>query len=159
VKIIVISDAHGRAERITKVVNKHLDSDYLFYLGDQVADLQDAKPDFNTDLNIVYVKGNCDFSKEDPEEGTVIVRGKKVFLTHGHRYSVKWSKNKLYYRSQEIGADIILFGHTHVRYVKREAEQLFFNPGSIALPRDNKPPSYGIIEIKDNEITYKHKRI
>lgn len=158
-KAIIISDAHGRTKRITKAVNRHLDSDYLFYLGDQVVDLQKAKADFNTNLNIAYVKGNCDFSKDDPEERTVTVDGKKIFLTHGHKYSVKWNKTKLYYRSQEIEADIILFGHTHVRYAKKETGQLFFNPGSIALPRDNKPGSYGIIEIKDNQIIYKHKRI
>ncbi len=158
-KLIVISDAHGKANRITKAVNKHSDSDYLFYLGDQVADLQKAKNNFETELNIAYVKGNCDFSTQAPVEKIITLGDKKIFLTHGHKYSLKWAKTKLYYRSQEIGADIILFGHTHRRYAKNELGQLFFNPGSITSPRDNKSASYGIIEIKEGEVKYEHKRI
>ncbi len=158
-KLIVISDAHGKAKRITKAVNETLDADYLFYLGDKVVDLQKAKANFNTNPTIVYVKGNRDFSCQAAIEETTVVEGKKIFLTHGHKYSLKWGKNKLYYRSQEIGADIVLFGHTHIRYAKVEKGTLFFNPGSISLPRDQKPASYGVVEIKNDRIEYEHKNI
>ena len=39
--------------------------------------------------------------------------GIKIFFTHGHKWGVKYSTDRLFYKAKEIGAQIALFGHTH----------------------------------------------
>ena len=39
--------------------------------------------------------------------------GVKFFLTHGHRYSVKYTLDALLNAAYFAGADMVLFGHTH----------------------------------------------
>ena len=77
--------------------------------------------------------------------------GKKFFLTHGHRYSVKDGILKLKYKALETGADIVLYGHTHIAKIDYEEGIWYINPGSAAEPRDGSP-SFAIIDIHGESI-------
>ena len=58
---------------------------------------------------------------------------KKIFVTHGHMYNVKYDHN--YHTMKEkglsIGADAVIFGHTHIPYCENFGNILLLNPGSV----------------------------
>lgn len=55
-------------------------------------------------------------------------------------------------------AQIVISGHTHVPYVKRLAEGVLVNPGSVGQPRDGDPrASYLIYDEREQE--FEHRRI
>lgn len=47
----------------------------------------------------------------------------------------------------EAGAQVLVFGHTHVPYVRRYQGRVIVNPGSVGQPRDGDPrASFAILE-------------
>ena len=168
-KILVFSDSHGNPANISKAIKMHPDAELLIHLGDGINDLYkitETYPNHET----VTVYGNFEDSffvkKSENTSACISTNGKKIFLCHGHRYSVGFSKQNLIYAALGQDADIALFGHTHVKYNEyipserlnsnRENGLYLFNPGSISRPRDNIYASFGIIEIRDEGILLSH---
>lgn len=131
--IAVISDTH-RISRYINVAKDYIKSaDVLIHLGDNVEDIEQLTEGFKGE--VYAVKGNCDFSNKYPKENIIVLDGKKIFITHGDLYGVKYGLTNLYYRAKEVEADIVLFGHTHEQLLLNEDGIIFMNPGSISLPR------------------------
>ncbi|MTI46688.1 metallophosphoesterase [Sporosalibacterium faouarense] len=151
-KILVLSDTHGNTKFLNKIKERFNNIHMVIHLGDNTKDVEMTRKVFPVD--IYNVKGNCDFrDSETPEEQLINIKGKRVFLTHGHNYSVKSHLNTLYYRAKELDAEIALFGHSHVpESINYDGVQLF-NPGSPVLPRGGSKKSFGIIDIND-EVTF-----
>lgn len=151
VKIVVLSDTHGETEQLEKsieILNSLNDIDMVIHLGDFTIDASYIKK--KTNIDMINVRGNCDFGpKEINEEEIINVKEKKILLTHGHKYSIKSNLNNLYYRAKELEVDALLFGHIHRPVNIVEDGILIFNPGSISEPRDGSTNSYGIITISD----------
>lgn len=132
-KIAVVSDTH-RFLRYIKIAKELIkNADVLIHLGDVTDDLDELTDGFNGE--VYAVRGNCDFSKEYPKEQLLVLGGKKIFITHGDTYGVKYGMTEIYFKAKEINADIVLFGHTHQRFITEESGVLFMNPGSVSLPR------------------------
>jgi putative phosphoesterase len=56
--------------------------------------------------------------------------------------------------------DLIALGHTHWAFQYQRNGQFVVNPGSVGQPRDENPEaSYSIVEIKENRIEVKLRRI
>jgi len=49
--------------------------------------------------------------------------------------------------------DIMICGHTHKQFVIKKGERYIVNPGSCTLPRENKKPSYVIIDTNPIKIS------
>lgn len=151
-KIGIISDSHGDKNAVEKAVKQMTGVDAIFHLGDYAKDGKYIKKLHPGQLYVV--SGNCDFftDADTPTELVLEMEGKKVLVTHGHKYSVKDGLNTLYYKGQELGADIVLFGHTHNSQIVRVGGMVLLNPGSVSRPRNTKRPTYGIIEISKGNI-------
>lgn len=55
------------------------------------------------------------------------------------------------YKGEELGANIILFGHTHVPLILEEDNIRIMNPGSVSYPRGvDRIKTFGIIDIAKN---------
>jgi len=153
-KILVLSDTHGDIDKAEKAIKKCSGVDLIIHLGDYFRDAQRLASIF-PDIPIEYIYGNSDFMIEDvPAEKLLECEGKRIFITHGHRYSVKWDYDKLDRKAKEIKADILLFGHTHIADVVKRDNYYLVNPGSISDPRDDSDESYVIIEINDDGIEF-----
>ena len=151
-KILVLSDTHGDISNARKAILKNKDTDLIIHLGDYFRDAENIKKEF-PNIPIEYIYGNSDFMLGNtPAEKTLEIQGKRLFITHGHRYSVNWGYNKLYYKAQEAKADILLFGHTHIAEILENDCCLIINPGSISASRSYKGESYALIEINENNI-------
>jgi putative phosphoesterase len=148
-KIAILSDTHRHYSAINDAIKLLDDIDVLIHLGDNTDDVQAIERSFKG--KIYSVKGNCDFSSSIPNERIEVIGGKKFFITHGHRYDVKYDLLSLIYRAQELEADVALFGHTHQAYISYEQGVWIVNPGSVSLPRDN-VKSIAVIEITEEEI-------
>ena len=148
-KIVVFSDAHGNQAAIEHILLSNEDADYFISLGDA-----EVPEKFLVDHDIVMIKGN---SSRDPGfayERDFEVEGKKIFLTHGHKYKVGKGIEKLVKNIVHGGYDLVLYGHTHVAAMDRIMKIDFINPGSCASPRNNLPPTYLIIDIQEGAMTY-----
>ena len=74
----------------------------------------------------------------------------------GHRYVSGDFPQNLIETAKADGADLVLFGHLHIR-MDRYADGIhLFNPGSAAQPRDQFAPSYGLVDIMESGILTAH---
>lgn len=151
-KILVISDSHGDISKCKKAVNKNRDANMIIHLGDNYRDALKLISEY-PGVWLEYVYGNCDFMIEGADDEKLLeLNGKRVLLTHGHKYSVKRGYEKIFKRADELKADILLFGHTHVPEII-ECEGFYaVNPGSLGNPRYDSDASYAVIEIERDKI-------
>jgi len=149
-KILVLSDSHGDKETVKTV--SALQADAIFHCGD--SELSSDDPILR---NLHIVKGNCDRDFRFPDSVIVEVGDKKIWMVHGHEHDCKRTMLPLYYGAQEIGADIVLFGHSHSYAAELREGILFVNPGSTLLPRAGKQPTFAEIEWGDSyRISFKN---
>ena len=151
-KVVVFSDAHGSRILVERILSFNPDADYFISLGDSELPL-----DFLMDLDIIAIKGNYPRDAGLAYESKLVIEGKKLYLTHGHKYGVHKSLMKLlkYVLSQDF--DIVLYGHTHIARADKVNDMLIMNPGSIKSPRSKTLPSYLILNITKDSIDYVFK--
>jgi uncharacterized protein len=146
-KVLIVSDSHGLTKELQDLKERHIiDVDLMIHCGDS-----ELMPDDKEIAGFLTVMGNCDFGGY-PLETLAEVSGRRIFVTHGHRYSVKQSLMSLKYKAQEVKADIVCFGHSHVLGAEVIDGILFLNPGSIRLPRERFEKTYMILELSDEKI-------
>jgi putative phosphoesterase len=150
-KILVLSDTHGHIERAEAVIRQNRKADLIIHLGDNIRDADDLSYIF-PEIIMERVKGNCDFvSPETPSEKLLEYMGVRIFITHGNTYSVKNGYSRLIHKSEQVDADLVLFGHTHVAETFAHGKAIFLNPGSLSEPRSGHKPSYSTIELKEGK--------
>ena len=149
-RIAVAGDSHGKIERVARSIQK-AKPDYLFFTGDHYSD--GKKLARWLDVDWVGVMGNCDYGQKGEQERQVTLAGRTFYLIHGHQYGVKRNLNSLFYRGQELGVDLVLFGHTHVPLCEKITETWFINPGSASYPRFGGNGSYALIDLDENNVT------
>lgn len=147
--IAVVSDTHRNNYALDQVLKNIEAAEILIHLGDNIQDADYLKRMFKG--KVINVRGNCDILDSVKSETIEVIDGKKIFITHGHNYDVKYTILNLKYKALEVGADIVLFGHSHVSMIEYEEGIWFINPGSASIPRDN-CKSIALINVKNNEI-------
>ncbi|MGB9080106.1 MAG: metallophosphoesterase [Desulfuromonadaceae bacterium] len=151
-KVLVISDTHGNANRAFRAHTLSEPVDAIIHLGDGAADadlLREA-----LDIPVINVAGNCDPGSDAPREQVWECEGKRILLTHGDLYQVKRGLERLRQRAEEIGADAVLFGHTHQGVLENHAGLLLVNPGALSQAGHHR--SYAVLTITPDGITPRH---
>ncbi|MCT4634604.1 MAG: metallophosphoesterase [Firmicutes bacterium] len=149
-RVLVISDSHGNISNLEKIDIESFD--LLIHCGDFVSDVKMISDKYKIDIE--YVKGNCDYNSDDDEERILELLGHKILITHGHKYGVKYSISKLYYRALELEVDLAIFGHTHLPFDESYDGIRFINPGSISLGRGSYKSTCFIMEISEKIVGY-----
>lgn len=139
-RILVLSDSHGSFHNLRDVLKMHTSAEVVIFLGDGEDDFRYAKSE-TENRHVIMVKGNCDYYSSLDENITQTIEGKRFFITHGYVENVKFGEDRLIYKGQSLGADIILYGHTHIPVNHVVDSIQIFNPGSL---RDG---NYGFIDI------------
>ncbi|WHX99515.1 metallophosphoesterase [Neobacillus sp. DY30] len=146
-KVLIVSDSHGLTNELKMLRERHMNEvDLMIHCGDS-----EMMPDDEVMNGYLTVKGNCDFGSY-PLETTTEIAGRKFFVTHGHKYSVKSSLMNLQYKAAEVGADIACFGHSHILGAEVIGDTLFLNPGSIRMPRGRLEKTYVVLELLNDKI-------
>ncbi len=155
--ILVLSDSHGKRGKIEEAIEKQIKKpDAIIFLGDGLRDMMGAE---TKEIPTYTVSGNCDMGgifgdNSAPTEQNLIFGDKRIFFTHGHKYGVKSTLSPLLFEGRSRGADIILFGHTHIAFertltegneygIKTKKPIYIMNPGSIG----EYPYSFGSITV------------
>ena len=149
-KLLVLSDSHGgrdAIERILKAESKNIDA--LIFLGDGLRDLELALTKYPR-LRAYSVAGNCDYGALEPTDGLAAFDGVVIFYTHGHMYGVKYDLDTLADAAAARGAEVALFGHTHVPLVDYDGALWVMNPGAAG---DYTRPTCGLLTIREGIVT------
>ncbi|MDD6507313.1 MAG: phosphodiesterase [Prevotellaceae bacterium] len=163
-KYLILSDIHGSLQRLQRALSFYEEQhcDMLCILGDilNYGPRNGLPEDLNPQAiaatlnamsgHIIAIRGNCDSEVDQMllqfpmlADYTLIVdEGKKLFLTHGHRY------NRQQLPPGEM--DVVFTGHTHLWELEREGHTVFCNSGSITFPKKGNPPTL---------VIYQHGRI
>lgn len=151
-KVIVISDTHGSVHRVFSAIAHAEPVDAVIHLGDGSADAELLRE--SGDVPVISIAGNCDIGSNAPRERLWECEGQRILLTHGDAYQVKTGLAKLRQRAEEVGADAVLFGHTHQIMCDRHSGILFINPGTLSNAALHR--SYAVLNITPDGITSCH---
>ena len=118
----------------------------VIHLGDMVSDAEEVAQHYPR-LPFCTVPGNCDgWFTTEPLKKQITLDGKSILLSHGHRWGVKSGYDGAIADARAVGADILLFGHTHVPLCQQLEDGLWMmNPGPARS-------SYGLVEIEKGKI-------
>lgn len=145
-KVLIISDSHGLDKELFKVFDRHKhEVDAIIHCGDSEL----SKKKFSEYENLLIVGGNCDDDRTYEAEIYYELKPIKVLITHGHLYNVKFSAVKLSYRAEELGANLVCFGHSHIATAFQENGIVYINPGSFRLPKGRNERSYVIVNYQN----------
>ena len=161
-KWMIASDLHGSAYYCRKMLEafEREDADRLFLLGDllyhgprndlpreyapkEVIPLLNGKKE-----KLLCVRGNCDAEVDQmvlefpvlADYAVLPVGRRLIYATHGHIYHVK-------NLPPLAPGDVLLHGHTHVpAWTEFGQGNLYLNPGSVSIPKENSPHSYMTLE-------------
>ncbi|MDO4313432.1 MAG: metallophosphoesterase [Eubacteriales bacterium] len=147
-KVLIISDTHRSLKNLKIVLEREGTVDMLIHLGDverQMADIRQM-----VDCPIHMIAGNNDFLSGLPSEEEFEIGRYKVFITHGHSYLVNITEERLQDVARMLGADIVMYGHTHMPAITVEEDLITMNPGSLTYPRQSgRKPSYIVMTLDD----------
>lgn len=146
-RIGVFSDSHGDISGAKRFFDSLAPLDCLFHLGDYAADGEKLSALFS--CPVYAVRGNCDYRSNAPLERTVDLGGKRFLLLHGHQY---YALNSLMYRAEEVRADMVLYGHTHMPDLSADGPRLLLNPGSLSRPRGGSVESCALILVEGRDL-------
>ena len=161
-KWMISSDLHGSAYYCRKMLEafEREGADRLFLLGDllyhgprndlpreyapkEVIPLLNGKKE-----KLLCVRGNCDAEVDQmvlefpvlADYAVLPVGQRLIYATHGHIYHVK-------NLPPLAPGDVLLHGHTHVpAWTEFGQGNLYLNPGSVSIPKENSPHSYMTLE-------------
>ena len=158
-KIMFISDVHGIEDNLNFIKEKYneLKCEKLIVLGDiyYIGPRNEMKESYNIKKvydflnsfknNIICIKGNCDSEIDETinqfptidKLGIISDLNNDIYLTHGHIYNEdNWNYENT----------ILVYGHFHIPFIKEKNNNIFINPGSISLPKNDYKPSYLIYD-------------
>ena len=160
-KYMIASDIHGSAIYCRKMLEAFEEerADRLVLLGDLLYhgprnDLpreyapKEVIPLLNgVKEKLLCIRGNCDAEVDQmvlefpilADYALLELEGRTVYLSHGHIYH----EGNL---PPLMPGDAFLYGHTHVPRAEEKDGVVFLNPGSVSLPKEGNPPTYGILE-------------
>lgn len=147
--VLVISDTHGNISLALKAHSLSEPVDAILHLGDGSADADLMRDVLN--IAVVNVAGNCDPGSSAPRERVWECEGKRILLTHGNIYGVKTGLERLEQRARDVGADAVLFGHSHLATHELHSDLLILNPGT--LTRASHHRTYAVMSISSDGIS------
>ena len=152
-RYLVVSDNHGNLDNLKMVLKKYGNEiDGLIHCGDM--EIPPTMLEEMAGVPVYMAEGNCDYYFDRDAEELFELEDHVAFVTHGDRHGISWGAEDLLARAQEMGADLVFFGHTHrpAWYEFPEEHVTMFNPGSISLPRQFEPmgPTFMILDILED---------
>lgn len=157
-RVGVIGDIHGNYSGLKQAVEQLNQPDLLLFTGDGFREISRLVGEIDT-LQIIGVRGNCDFWTEYPFEQIINLDQYKVLLTHGHTYGVKNGLTRIGLAAREQEVDLVVFGHTHQPLITEWYELKMLNPGTLCRERAYHGVTFGLIETGPNGLKLTHGKL
>lgn len=156
IRCLILSDSHGRRDRLATAIKRAGKIDALFFLGDGLSDLATSISDIPP-FSVLAVKGNCDFGNPIPDRNvykidSITLAEHKIVFTHGDLYGAKYGLDGLISLARNMSADIVLYGHTHEPREDYIEGVYYLNPGS--LKGDRALPTAGILTLSEKGVLF-----
>ncbi len=142
-KLVIVSDNHGRRDVLKRIVGEHPDADAFLHAGDSEMPEDELRP-------FVSVTGNNDMYYPHPQLRVLEYDNFKVLLIHSHQFLMFKRAEKLVHKAHQLGCRIVVFGHTHVFEHTQISGVHLINPGSTYYNRDGKRPCYAVVTIENH---------
>ena len=147
-KILVVSDTHGRDDGLERAVERERPFDMLVHCGD--VEGREIFIEALAECPCCIVAGNNDFFSDLPKEKEITVAGHRVLVTHGHVYGVSMDYTRLVEEAKARGCDGAFFGHIHKPVLEEKDGFVLLNPGSLSFPRQiGRKQSYAVVKVDD----------
>lgn len=158
-RIMIVSDTHGRHGNLDVALEREGKIDMLLHMGD-VEDGEDYI-EAVAECPVHMLAGNNDFFSYLPGEKEIKIGKYRVFMTHGHGYYVSMNTQRLRREAAARDVQIVMFGHTHKPYLDLDGEVVVLNPGSISYPRqEGRQGTYIMMEIdRDGDAKFELKYV
>lgn len=157
-KLLILSDSHNSTGAVERILHAESDATAVIFLGDGLRDLEEALTLYPK-IKVYAVAGNCDFGALEPLDGLATFDQVVVFYTHGHMYGVKYDLDTLTDAATARGAEVALFGHTHIPVAEQRGSVFLFNPGSCGRCYTG-PNTYGVLTLDQGKIiSHEHKEV
>ena len=148
-KILVFSDAHRQTRVMEEAICIHKkDTDAIIFLGDGIREAEMLLQKFPKIMHTA-VPGNNDMGYTGVQDCILDLGGVRTLCTHGHKYSVKSGRGRLYQVAAEKEVQLVLFGHTHNAEEFTMEGIRFFNPGTLGCGIER---TYGVVYIEKGNI-------
>lgn len=155
-RYLIVSDIHGDAISTKFIYDyfKNNNIDQILLLGDVLyhGPRNDLPSGYNpkecikllNELkdNIIWIRGNCDAEVDEmvlnfKVHNNIDLSLNKInaHLEHGHHLD-----------EYKGNPDLVLYGHTHIPECSLHNKTLYFNPGSISLPKNNTKKSFAVLD-------------
>lgn len=111
--------------------------DFFVHLGDYVEDARVLSR--ATGIPCRFVTGNGDVAQRGPRELFLTAGGKRIWAIHGDQFDERGQIDEelLVIEAQRVGAEVVLFGHSHV-HMWRVAEGIhLLNPGHMMISSEH----------------------
>lgn len=144
-RILVLSDSHRNEFACSLAIKNQPNADIVVFLGDGEDDFDGCRKLIGTP-RVYTVCGNCDFYSSLPESQIIEAGDIRVYITHGHRESVKYGTQMLCEKVKEYGCTLGLYGHTHIQNYEYVDGIHLFCPGSL------RNEEYGVVDVTDSGI-------
>ncbi len=166
-KALIVSDIHGSLDAARKIEKLAPSYDIIICLGDILyhGPRNDLPQSYNPKAvipimnslqdRIIAVRGNCEAEVDQmvlsfPVMSTTAIVFADSFsltLTHGHIYNEE---------NPVPGSSVMLYGHTHIPVAHEKDGIVFFNPGSMSIPKGGFKATYGeycdgVLSVRDLE--------
>lgn len=151
-RALVVSDSHGNAVRLRRIIEKEFPFDCLIHCGDGLPDLQSVQ--IPEGVRCYLVSGNTDLARggcHEEERILATIGGVRCMIVHGHAFRVKDDYEVLRWEGLERQVQVVFFGHTHYQIHDRGAP-LLFNPGPAL-------GGYYGVALLDGSAICEHRRI
>ena len=148
-KILVLSDSHSTLSFMRRCIDA-VKPDAVIHLGDHFDDGTAMREEY-PGIPFYQVPGNCDRYRCHPDQAEILIGricGVNLYMTHGHKHSVKSYLGALLRDARAAKVDAVLYGHTHIADCRQDGDLWIVNPGAC----NSAEGSFAVIETGDDTI-------
>lgn len=137
VRIAVLSDTHQNLRLARDALQLISPVDFFVHLGDYVEDARLLSR--ATGIPCRFVTGNGDIAEKGPREIFLTAGGKRIWAIHGDQFDERGQIDEglLLFEAQRIGAEVVLFGHSHVQMWRVTQGIHLLNPGHMMISSEH----------------------
>jgi len=182
-KLGIISDVHGNAASLERALDLMPDVDEVLCAGDLVSSFRFSNEVVarlreigarvvlgNHDLDVLAPHGErvrasaatdptlLRWLAEQPERLDTQINGRRVTMFHAvpePPYGYVYAETPRMQQWSGLGADFVIYGHTHRALLHRVDDTLVINPGSAGQPRDARNgfrSSFAVLDTQSGEV-------
>jgi uncharacterized protein len=158
-RLACVADTHSNPHPSTHELLRALEPDAILHGGD-IGDLA-VLEQLAAIAPLLAVRGNIDERANDLPDGLTlhVKSGAETALTMLLMHIVVAGprvRKEAAALAHEVGARLIVCGHSHVPFIGRDKGLTVFNPGSIGPRRLRLPIVFGVLEIADGKLSLRH---